>query len=160
MEFYFFDSSALVKNYIIETGSNWVQNILNETAQNAIYVVSITKVEVVSAFSRRSKMYQTLDNPALRSYQKFKADFVSSFRPIGVDNSLIELAVAVTERHALRGYDSIQLAGAISLSQDLSSLNLPPTTFVSADEELNSAAISEGFKVINPNDHEIITSKL
>ncbi len=152
MQLFYFDSSALVKNYITEGGSDWVKAFLNTPQKTRVYVAAITKVEVVSAFSRRAKRLPSESGQVFRSYSQFKNDFAEFFRSVDVDEDLIELAVAIAERHGLRGSDSIQLAGAIFLSQNLSSLNLPKVTVVSADVELNAAAQSEGLEVINPND--------
>jgi hypothetical protein len=51
---YFFDSSAVVKRYLSETGSNWVRTILDPTVAHDIFLVKITGVEAVSAFIRQS----------------------------------------------------------------------------------------------------------
>lgn len=53
MSAYFFDSSAVVKRYVNETGTAWVTSILAPTAGHDIYVTRITGVEVVSAIARR-----------------------------------------------------------------------------------------------------------
>jgi hypothetical protein len=49
--------------------------------------------------------------------------------------------------HSLRGYDAVQLASALEVENELTSLNLPNLIFVSADNELNNAAKSEGLTV-------------
>ena len=41
MDFYFFDSNALVKNYVQETGTNWVKSIFNSTATKIIAEPSV-----------------------------------------------------------------------------------------------------------------------
>ena len=55
MEVYAFDSSGLVKRYVNEVGTAWVNSILNPATGNLIRVVSITGVEVTSAISRRQR---------------------------------------------------------------------------------------------------------
>ena len=49
---YFFDSSALVKAYIAETGTNWVRTILDDP-QHRISIAALAEVEVISALTRR-----------------------------------------------------------------------------------------------------------
>jgi uncharacterized protein len=49
---YFFDSSALVKRYTIETGTPWVESTIS---QNPVYLARITVVEVISAIERRKR---------------------------------------------------------------------------------------------------------
>ena len=51
----FLDSSALVKRYVGETGSLWVQRQTDATSQNSLYVVRLTGVEVVSAIARKAR---------------------------------------------------------------------------------------------------------
>lgn len=52
MQAYFFDSSALVKRYVQEIGSAWVQTVTAYQAANQLIVARITWVEVLSAFAR------------------------------------------------------------------------------------------------------------
>ena len=52
MPTYFFDSSALVKFYIEETGTPWVR-ALTDSAENIIHVASLARVETISALTRR-----------------------------------------------------------------------------------------------------------
>lgn len=53
MAILFLDSSGLVKRYIAETGSTWVQSVTNSTSGNECYIAQITGAEVVSAVTRR-----------------------------------------------------------------------------------------------------------
>lgn len=55
MAVYFFDSSALVKRYVQETGSAWVMATTAPQAGHALYIARITAVEVVSALTRRHR---------------------------------------------------------------------------------------------------------
>ena len=50
---YFFDSSALVKRYAQETGSEWVMATTEPQTGHILYIAWITAVEVVSAITRR-----------------------------------------------------------------------------------------------------------
>lgn len=52
MPAYFFDSSALVKRFASETGSEWVVGLLRPSAKNKIYIARITSVEVIAAVER------------------------------------------------------------------------------------------------------------
>jgi phosphoheptose isomerase len=57
------------------------------------------------------------------------------------------------ERHPLRGYDAMHLATALAVRQSLQRQGLPTLIFISADDNLNTAASAEGLAVDNPNDH-------
>ena len=55
MRAYYFDSSALVKRYIQETGTAWVRSLSRRGTTDPIYVARITAVEVCSAVARRAR---------------------------------------------------------------------------------------------------------
>lgn len=115
MDYYFFDSSAIVKNYIIETGTNWVKPIFNAIRTNVIYVVSITEVEVIAAFARRLKGKTLTVNDAAVASIQFKNDFSKNLRLIRIELILLKRAVKLAEKYALRGYDAVQLSAAVEV---------------------------------------------
>lgn len=153
MNFYYFVSSATVKNYVQEVGSNWVKSVFNSVTTKVIYAVSISEVEVVSAFIRRKKGKTLSSNDAKTASQQFRYDFANDFRVIEVETVLINSAVNLAETHYLRGYDAVQLSAAIKISKQISSLKLGSLVFVSADSDLNTAANAEGLTVENPNNY-------
>jgi predicted nucleic acid-binding protein len=57
-------------------------------------------------------------------------------------------ASRLADSHVLRAYDAVQLAAAL----DIHRLGLS-LTLLSADAELNTAAIAEGLTVDDPNNH-------
>ena len=153
MDYYFFDSSGIVKNYIIETGTNWVKNIFNSVAINVIYAVSIAEVEVVSAFARRLKGKTLTVREAAIASAQFKYDFTKDLRVVAAEPVLLNRAVKLAEKYALRGYDAVQLSAAVEVFAHIKALNQNSFIFVSADNELNSAAQAEGLAVENPNNY-------
>ncbi len=157
MDFCFFDSSAAVKNYIAEIGSNWVKSILINIPKTEIYMTSITEVEVVAAFARRRKGMSLSLIDANTAITQFKSDFSRDFNTIDITAKIISQAVNLSDKHSLRGYDAVQLASALEIYLRLDALgidfSLTPFTFVSADNGLNAAAISEGLSVENPNNY-------
>lgn len=51
MSAYFFDSSAIVKRFSVESGTNFVIDLVKPSAKNAIYVSEIALAEIVSAIA-------------------------------------------------------------------------------------------------------------
>lgn len=51
----FLESSALIKRYVREIGSDWVIEQTTPGPDRSLFVASITKVEVISALTRSSK---------------------------------------------------------------------------------------------------------
>jgi hypothetical protein len=66
---------------------------------------------------------------------------------------VIDSAMRVAERHGLRGYDAVQLAGAMAITAPSQAAGAGPITLVSSDLELNAAALLEGLFVEDPNAH-------
>ncbi|CAN5208370.1 hypothetical protein BH20ACI1_BH20ACI1_11020 [soil metagenome] len=150
---YFCDSSAVVKRYISETGTGWIISLMRAAAKNEFAVAQITGVEVVSAITRRHRGHFLTTNQADKAIHRFLRDFNNRFGVIKIDDALLRNAIYLAQTHVLRGYDSVQLASAIALNAKLSKLGLSPFIFVSADNNLNSAAQVEGLAVDNPNNH-------
>jgi hypothetical protein len=50
---YYLDTSALVKRYVQEVGTNWVMSITDPVANHDLYVVRITGPEMIAAFFRK-----------------------------------------------------------------------------------------------------------
>ena len=70
-----------------------------------------------------------------------------------VTEQLTDSAMTLAERHALRGYDAVQLAAALEVHHARTLMSLSALTFVSADNSLNAAATAEGLVVDNPDTH-------
>ncbi len=150
---YFCDSSAIVKRYISETGTNWIIGLMRPSAKNEFAVAQITGVEVVSAISRRHRGNFLTTAQSDKAIRRFLRDFNNSFGVIKIDDAVIRNAIYLAQTHVLRGYDAIQLASVIALNTKLSKLGLQSFIFISADNNLNSAAVAEGVTVDDPNNH-------
>ncbi|HEY0323460.1 MAG TPA: type II toxin-antitoxin system VapC family toxin [Pyrinomonadaceae bacterium] len=94
MASYFFDSSALAKRYVAETGTAWVQSLADPATGNSLYVARITLVELVSAITRRQRNGDLTPAAATAALTDVKADFVSDYQVIEVTASLVTAASA------------------------------------------------------------------
>ncbi len=56
-------------------------------------------------------------------------------------------------KHRLRAYDAVQLTAALEVHRMYQSKGLGPLILVSADQELNTAALAEGLVVEDPTGH-------
>ncbi len=149
---YFCDTSAIAKRYISEIGTGWIISLMR-SANNEFAVAQITGVEVVSAIVRRHRGNFLTTAQADKAIHRFLRDFNNSFGVIRIDDTIIRNAIYLAQTHVLRGCDAVQLASALSLNDSLSKLGLPLFTFISTDNNLNSAAVAEGLAVDNPNNH-------
>ncbi len=153
MPSYYFDSSALVKNYVQETGTAWVRALIAAKPTNEVITALVTGPEIVAALARRVRIGLTMQLDATVAINAFRYDFQAQYKLISISPQIILQAMTLAERHGLRGYDSIQLACAVTINAGFIVGSLMPLIFISADAALNRAAISEGLLVDNPNNH-------
>ncbi|NHC33588.1 type II toxin-antitoxin system VapC family toxin [Scytonema millei] len=152
MAVHFLDSSALVKRYISEIGSAWILELFNPVFNNEVFVAAISGVEIVAAVTRRARGGSISATDAKAVCSQVKSDLQTEYQIIEIADSIIDAGMKFAETHGLRGYDAIQLAAGCAVNELCIANNLPSIIFVSADKELNVAALSEGLVVENPND--------
>jgi predicted nucleic acid-binding protein len=153
MATFFFDSSALVKCYIKETGTVWARGLVDAQPPNEIVIAQVTSVEIVAAITRRLHAWATTPTDAAQAIRSFRNDFQSRYEVVAISSSLIEEAMNLAELHGLRGYDAIQLATALLVEAGMTASGIGSLTLISADNELNQAAQAEGLLTDDPNLH-------
>jgi predicted nucleic acid-binding protein len=144
---YFFDPSALVKQYMDEPGSEWARHVLSQLPPMAI--AEITIVEAAAALARRWRMGEI----TAEEYRFAKHVFLEETRwarVVSARRSAVEWATDLIDRHPLRAYDALQVATALELNRALEAEGFS-LTFVSADDRLCAAAEHEGLTTVNPN---------
>jgi predicted nucleic acid-binding protein len=150
---FFCDSSAIVKRYVVETGSTYVDALADLKSGNIVLLARITRVEVAAAFARRLKGTSLTAADAQKALALFQHDLMNNYFTVEITPGLLSEAMRLAVKHALRGYDAVQLAAALEANGERLSNSLPPLTLVSADTELNNAAQVEGLNVEDPNNH-------
>ena len=153
MAAYFLDSSALVKRYATETGSPWVENLTDPRSGNRIYVAAITHVEVIAAIARKKKGLLLSAVAAAIAIARFENDLQTDLRVFDLTPNVITMAARLAEKHALRGYDAVQLAVALEINAARTARRLTGLMLISSDVELNTAAQSEQLLTDDPNSH-------
>ena len=153
MAAYFFDSSAIVKRYAREVGTSWVISLFRPPNISRVYIARITSVEVVSALSRRVRAGKLDPHSASRAGARFRRAFAARFRKVEITETLVDRATLLAEKHAMRGYDAVQLAAVLMANEERLAAGAAQLILISADEALNSAALAEGLTVDNPNQH-------
>ena len=148
MAAFFLDTSTVLKRYVQETGTAWVQALAAPTVRHSLFVVRITLAETVAAITRRERGGSITPQDAATAVADFQLDFAHQYRVVEVSAGLVAQAATLARRHALRGYDAVQLAAALEIHATDSSL-----TLLSADAELNTAATAEWLSVEDPNSH-------
>jgi predicted nucleic acid-binding protein len=148
---YFLDSSALVKRYVTEVGSDWVRALTDPDAHNPLIIARITWVEVLSALGRRQREGSLTPDDVAQAIRAFRYDLDTQYQVAELDSGLAQAAGELVIGHPLRAYDAVQLASALQVQANLDRDGALALTFLSADDRLNSVAQAEGLTTDNPN---------
>jgi uncharacterized protein len=136
---YFLDTSALVKRYVAEPGSDQVRRLLRRNVEIAL--ARITEAEAYAAIARAVRMHALTDDDRDRAFKQIAED-VAGARVVEIRRSVVSAVRDLVVRWPLRGYDAIQLSCALRLQSE----NLA-VAFWCADAVLGDAARGEGMRV-------------
>jgi predicted nucleic acid-binding protein len=150
---YFFDTSALVKRHVDEAGNPWVKSLVRAKAGHTLYIARITAVEVTSAITRRQYGRDLSTAQAGAILGHFRRHLVQRYRVVELTPAFFDSAMVTARKHRLRAYDAVQLAVALDVHRRQEAAGLGPVALVSADRDLNNAAIAAGLTVEDPNTH-------
>jgi len=133
----YLDSSALVKLFLVEDGSDAAREIWDSGLRIATSRVSHAELACAIAAAIRNRRYsagrvdaRVVDGTFLRK----RAEILEP------DEGVVDAAAVLGVRHGLRGIDAIHVASALELAE------LEPT-LVSWDERQRRAARAEGLPV-------------
>lgn len=144
---YYLETSALVKLYVLEPGSDRLLQIAANLSENRLAVLALTYVEARSAIRRRERSGDIDSDAAILILDRLRHHSETIFVRQAVNESVLDGALEMIDRYALRAYDAVQLAGCLSL-KTASAIESP--TFVSSDRELLEAARSELLPILDP----------
>jgi uncharacterized protein len=125
----YLDSSALVKRYVKEVGSD---SVIEAMSRAGVYkMCRIGFVETVRAVARGGESDDV---------EKMERDW-TRVDVIEVDRALAEHAAKLAVHHRLRTLDALHLAAAMALADD-------DPTFVTWDVDLHRAAREQGLRTL------------
>ena len=133
----YLDTSALVKLYIEEAGSQEVKRAVEEAR-----IVSTSRVAYVEARAGIAGKYREREL-SKEEHDQVVEDLIrdwDNYFIVEVSESVAKLGGTLTERQSLRGFDAIHLASALLL-QNRTRLDVSFSCF---DERLKAAAEAEG----------------
>jgi predicted nucleic acid-binding protein len=139
----YLDSSALVKRYLEEDGSDKVQLLFSEA--DIVFVSRLAYPETLSAITRRHRTGDISDKDLKRIKEQFKSDW-ESLAIVEIRSEVLQFVDTIIDRYALKGADSIHLSSALWLKRIMKSA----VAFVTSDEALLGAAQQEKLKIVNP----------
>lgn len=148
MALYYLETSALVKLYVYESGTERLLALTASDAGHRFAIMSLAQVEFRAAIRRRQRTGEILDTAADELIEAFRRHTEGKFLIQSFSDSVLDVALALVDSYALRGYDAAQLAGYLVLR---SSSGTDEPTFVCADKALLAAARNEGCPVLDPS---------
>lgn len=154
MSHFLLDTSAIVKRYALEVGSRWILELVNPAAAHTIALAEITLAEVAAALAAKHRAPGGITEAERdQALAIFLHHCRTEYGLLATTRLIIDRAVALTQRHRLRGYHAVQLATALVANEALTAGGLAALTFVAADDDILAAARSEGLSTENPNHH-------
>ena len=131
----FFDSSAFVKRYVSETGTEAVLNWCDQATEIGLSAIALP--EIVSAFCRLRREGKIDDT----QYRQLKSLLLADIEDAAICDltpAVLAHSIASLETNVLRGMDAIHIGSAVVLKADV---------FISADQRQREAAVRAGLRV-------------
>lgn len=131
----FFDSSAFVKRYISEPGTDAILAWCDRASE--IGLSGIALPEIISALCRLRRECKLSDT----QYRQIKSRLLSDIEDAAICDLTPEVlaqSIVSLESNVLRGMDAIHIGSAVILKADV---------FISADERQRTAAVRAGLRV-------------
>ena len=151
------DSSALIKHYLQEAGTDALNAKLTEvsTQRSRVFISTLGYAEILATFARRLREKPSLKKETDRLKREFEYDWTLNLNQVELDAGvLLQIPRLVTD-HPLKAADAIHLASALRL-RDALKLGIHtgtasgPVEFAASDKQLKTAATAEGFSVFDP----------
>lgn len=128
---------------------------LAETAgAGELTISSIASVELAAALRALERGHRLPTGAANEQLAGFREQLGWRFVRQPVNDWVLERAMALTERHPLRGYDAVQLASCLAAATQRPGRELRGWRFVCSDRVLIEAAAAEGLDFLDPTEAE------
>jgi predicted nucleic acid-binding protein len=148
MMLYYLDSSAWAKRYFQETGSEAVEVLFEQTPVMACSPLGL--IEVGSTMARKRSAGEMTPDEFEAKRASLLKDW-QRFLQIDVIPSVVLRAFDASGAYGLRGADSLHLASALALKEQLEP-DSGEFALVTSDRELKTAALKAGLAVVDPQE--------
>ncbi len=148
MTTYYFDTSALVKLYLDEQGTDVALSLAVNQPHDRLAILDMSLLECRSMVRRRVRAREISGDYAERIIEIVEEHGSSRYFVQSTTIEVMHEARRLLDDHPLRTLDALQLAGCLAVRQTEAS----HLTFVCADTRLCDAAVQEGVETINPLD--------
>jgi predicted nucleic acid-binding protein len=141
---FYLDTSALVKLYVQEPGTERMLRLAEPSGGHTLAVLSLARVEFRAAVRQRERNGDLPHDAAEALSARMDSHLQNLYLIQLVTEAVVEEAAALLDRHPLRAYDAMQLAGCLALRSS------ERPSFVCSDRRLSRAAEQEGLAVLDP----------
>jgi predicted nucleic acid-binding protein len=143
---YFLDSTAFIKLFVQEAGTDAIIRLMEATEDNRKLISASTPLEVYAALKRRERSggLAAEDSEAARNILRVEAARMVQ-QPL--NPAVLEAARRALDRHELNSTEALQL-GSAQVAREM--FQGTAIVFVASDGRLLEAARAEQFEVLNP----------
>jgi predicted nucleic acid-binding protein len=131
----FFDSSAFVKRYVSEPGTEAVLHWCDRATEIGLSAIELP--EIVSAFCRLRRE-DKIDETRYRQLKSLLLADIEDAAICDLTPAVLAQSITSLETNVLRGMDAIHIGSAVLLKADV---------FISADQRQRDAALRAGLQV-------------
>lgn len=145
----FLDTSALVKAYLDEPGSEVVREIIKQR-RDSVYVSDHVALETLAAFASNLRRLHIVPKRYLRARSEFFRDFPGGFNVVEVEPEMVVDAIRLADLYhglGVGGMDLLHVATAIQVRATVAARS---PTIVCADRAMRNLAAAAGLGVFNP----------
>ena len=135
----YLDTSALVKRYVAERGSS--ETIAFTSQADVVATSIVSRAEIAAALAKAARTRVLTPVAARKAQRAFTAEWQNLVR-VAVSEAVVERAERMAWDHALRGYDAVHLATALSWQGTVD----PGLTFATFDRRLWEVARLSGLE--------------
>lgn len=149
------DSSALIKHYVRETGTDALNRAFaQESVNQNIFISTLGYAEILSTLARRSRENPRLKKETDSVRNQFEQDWKSVLTRIDLSDDVLAYVSKLVNAHPLKGADAVHLSSALWLQDTVAGGRSGKTsslvTFACSDRQLTDAAQAEGLSVFDP----------
>ena len=156
MPVFYLETSALVKKYRTEKGTEVIAGLFQGKREAEVFVTSYFTVLEITSVATRLLRAGTLRT---RTYEvilgRLSQDVRGTIRLQSVSDSVLSEATRLTQVYALRAPDAIHMATALSVR---ATTHDEPFYFLGSDARLNTGCENSGLVVLDPEDTDSLNT--
>jgi predicted nucleic acid-binding protein len=148
---FFVDASALVKRYAPETGSVFVDALLDTVPGRRIYLLMVGAAEIVSVLVRKRNTRSISDVEFRQGLLRLETEIIRprAIRKLAAVNRLVLSSFSLIVSHSINSTDALVLRSALAVADKLRA-DGDDLVLVAADQRLLRAAQAERLSTLDP----------